>query len=76
MAEMQRQQSMRELKYLNNFQHDNILPLYGYSTGGERPCLVYKFMSNGSLEDRIQCRVSFAFLRSAVITLVNINIQR
>ncbi|XP_065211134.1 pelle-like serine/threonine-protein kinase pik-1 [Planococcus citri] len=55
-AEVHRQQSLRELKYLNNYKHDNILPLYGYSIDGERPCLIYQFMSNGSLEDRLQCR--------------------
>ncbi|XP_065226338.1 pelle-like serine/threonine-protein kinase pik-1 [Planococcus citri] len=55
-AEVQRQQSLRELKYLNNYKHDNILPLYGYSIDGEKPCLIYQFMSNGSLEDRLQCR--------------------
>lgn len=55
--EVQIQQSLRELKYLNNYRHDNILPLYGYSLTHEKPCLVYQFMKNGSLEDRIQCRV-------------------
>lgn len=25
----------------------------------DRSCLVYQYMPNGSLEDRIQCRVSF-----------------
>lgn len=54
--EAQRQQSLRELKYLNSFRHDNILPLYGYSLGGEASCLVYQYMVNGSLEDRLLCR--------------------
>lgn len=56
--EAQRQQLFRELKYLNNNRHDNVLPLYGYSFGEDKYCLVYQFMPNGSLEDRIQCRVS------------------
>ncbi|XP_029346631.1 serine/threonine-protein kinase pelle isoform X2 [Acyrthosiphon pisum] len=54
--EAQRQQSLRELKYLNSCRHDNILSLYGFSIGGEKPCLVYQYMINGSLEDRLQCR--------------------
>ncbi|CAI6360567.1 unnamed protein product [Macrosiphum euphorbiae] len=53
--EAQRQQSLRELKYLNSCRHDNILSLYGFSIGGEKPCLVYQYMINGSLEDRLQC---------------------
>nr|CAH0113726.1 unnamed protein product [Daphnia galeata] len=50
------QQSMGELNILNAVRHDNILPLYGYSLGGDFPCLVYQFMPNGSLEDRLLCR--------------------
>ena len=50
------QQSMGELRILNAVRHDNILPLYGYSLGGDFPCLVYQFMPNGSLEDRLLCR--------------------
>jgi hypothetical protein len=29
---------------------------YGYSLGGDFPCLVYLFMPNRSLEDRLLCR--------------------
>ena len=47
---------MGELRILNAVRHDNILPLYGYSLGGDFPCLVYQFMPNGSLEDRLLCR--------------------
>lgn len=50
------QQSLGELRILNAVRHDNILPLYGYSLGGDFPCLVYQFMPNGSLEDRLLCR--------------------
>ncbi|BES90853.1 Death domain [Nesidiocoris tenuis] len=53
-----REQSMRELKYLNTCRHDNILPLYGFSIGGLYDCLVYQLMPNGSLEDRLLCRDS------------------
>ncbi|KAJ3651372.1 hypothetical protein Zmor_017421 [Zophobas morio] len=47
-------QSNTELHCLNAYRHDNILPLYGYSIGGPQPCLVYQFMSGGSLEDRLR----------------------
>lgn len=52
----QREQSMRELKYLNSCRHDNILPLYGISFESGKYCLVYQFMPNGSLEDRLLMR--------------------
>ncbi|EFP08092.1 hypothetical protein CRE_23202 [Caenorhabditis remanei] len=51
-------QSLTELRTLARFRHDNILPIYAYSLEGPEPCLVYQFMANGSLEDRILCRVS------------------
>ena len=31
--------------------------LVGYSTDGPFRCIVYEFMTNGSLEDRLACRV-------------------
>lgn len=49
-------QSLTELRTLARFRHDNILPIYAYSLEGSEPCLVYQFMSNGSLEDRLLCR--------------------
>ncbi|GMS96150.1 hypothetical protein PENTCL1PPCAC_18325 [Pristionchus entomophagus] len=49
-------QSLQELNILAMFRHDNILPVYGYSLDGPEPCLVYQFMANGSLDDRLQCR--------------------
>ncbi|CAG7832147.1 unnamed protein product [Allacma fusca] len=55
-VESQMKQSLGELRFLNAYRHDNILPLYGYSLVGEHPCLVYQFMHNGSLEDRLLCR--------------------
>uniref|UniRef100_A0A1I8BS40 non-specific serine/threonine protein kinase n=1 Tax=Meloidogyne hapla TaxID=6305 RepID=A0A1I8BS40_MELHA len=51
-------QSLQELRTLAKFRHDNILSLYGYSLDGPEPCLIYQFMSNGSLEDRLLCRNS------------------
>ncbi|VDL77103.1 unnamed protein product [Nippostrongylus brasiliensis] len=49
-------QSLQELRTLAKFRHDNILPLYAFSLDGPEPCLVYQYMSNGSLEDRLLCR--------------------
>ncbi|XP_045604643.2 uncharacterized protein [Procambarus clarkii] len=55
-------QSLEELKLLQSYRHDNILQVYGYSTDHElSPCLVYQFMPNGSVEDRLQCRKIEAF---------------
>ncbi|KAK5971320.1 hypothetical protein GCK32_000707 [Trichostrongylus colubriformis] len=59
-AQIQRErlrQSLQELKTLAKFRHDNILPLYAFSLEGPEPCLVYQFMFNGSLEDRLLCRI-------------------
>ncbi|CAG4967397.1 unnamed protein product [Parnassius apollo] len=41
---------------LNQYRHDNILPLYGYSLGGPEACLVYQYMAGGSLEQRLRCK--------------------
>ncbi|KAF7273311.1 hypothetical protein GWI33_013977 [Rhynchophorus ferrugineus] len=49
-------QSITELHCLNAYRHDNILPLYGYSIGGPYPCLVYQYMSGGSLDSRIRTK--------------------
>nr|APU52028.1 interleukin-1 receptor-associated kinase-1 [Penaeus penicillatus] len=50
-------QSLDELKRLQSYRHDNILQVYGYSADHDRSlCLVYQFMPNGSVEDRLQCR--------------------
>lgn len=53
-AKIQIQQSLNELRCLNYCRHDNILPLYAYSMDeGHDACLVYKFMSGGSVEQRL-----------------------
>ncbi|VBB34629.1 unnamed protein product, partial [Acanthocheilonema viteae] len=44
-------QSLQELRMLSKYRHDNILPLYAYSLDGPQPCLLYQYMSNGSLFD-------------------------
>uniref|UniRef100_A0A6G1SDJ6 non-specific serine/threonine protein kinase n=1 Tax=Aceria tosichella TaxID=561515 RepID=A0A6G1SDJ6_9ACAR len=49
-------QAMNELTILNSYRIDNILPIYGISIDGPEACLVYQFMANGSLEDRLSCK--------------------
>ncbi|KAI6242741.1 Kinase domain protein [Aphelenchoides fujianensis] len=66
-------QSLQELRHLSKLRHDNILCLYAYSMDGQEPCLIYQFMSNGSLEDRMLCRGTLAYLppeftRSKILT--------
>ncbi|KAK9297160.1 hypothetical protein QLX08_009033 [Tetragonisca angustula] len=53
---LQLQQSLREIKILNSYRHENILPLYAYSLDGKIPCLIYQLMKNGSLEDRLSLK--------------------
>lgn len=50
---VQMKQSLNELRQLNSFRHDNILPVYGYSLNGDDSCLVYQLMLGGSLEQRL-----------------------
>ncbi|XP_021370947.1 receptor-like kinase LIP2 isoform X2 [Mizuhopecten yessoensis] len=45
-----------ELKALIRYRHENIVALYGYTLEGSDVCLVYQFMPNGSLEDRLSCK--------------------
>lgn len=49
-------QALNELTILNSYRIDNILPIYGISLDGPEACLVYQFMANGSLEDRLACK--------------------
>ncbi|RZF49012.1 hypothetical protein LSTR_LSTR014541 [Laodelphax striatellus] len=42
-----------EIEKLSQLSHPNLLPLVGYSDDGPAPCLVYTFMENGSLMDRL-----------------------
>lgn len=49
-------QALTEMRILNFCRIDNILPFYGVSLDGPEPCLVYQYMPNGSLEDRLLCK--------------------
>lgn len=42
-----------ELEALTKYRHKNIVCLYAYSVDGPGKCLVYEYMQNGSLEDRL-----------------------
>lgn len=55
----QMRQSLQELRTLSKYRHDNILPLYAYSLDGPEPCLLYQYMSNGSLFDCLFGKVKF-----------------
>lgn len=45
------------LQTLTMFKHENLVLLLGYSISDSGPrCLVYQYMSNGSLEERLACR--------------------
>ncbi|CDW54951.1 TKL:IRAK protein kinase [Trichuris trichiura] len=46
-------QLIKELQILSLYRHDNILCLYGYCLEERAPCLIYQFMANGSLDDRL-----------------------
>ena len=47
-----------ELNYLAEYRHPNVIALYGWSLDGPDPCLIYDYMKNGSLQDRLQCLVN------------------
>ncbi|KAI3957130.1 hypothetical protein MKW98_002757, partial [Papaver atlanticum] len=42
-----------ELNLLSSIQHENLVPLLGYCCKKDQQILVYPFMSNGSLQDRL-----------------------
>lgn len=42
----------------HRLKHENLVDMVGFSCDGHHPCLVYAFMANGSLLDRLACLVS------------------
>uniref|UniRef100_A0A0B7AD20 non-specific serine/threonine protein kinase n=1 Tax=Arion vulgaris TaxID=1028688 RepID=A0A0B7AD20_9EUPU len=56
-----------EVKALATFKHENLVRLHGYSKAENGPCcLVYDYMSNGSLEERIACHYDTAPLSNNI----------
>ena len=49
---------IRQIYIFSRYQHENIVTLYGFALDGPHPCLVYQFLENGSLEDRLARKVS------------------
>ncbi|XP_029010155.1 interleukin-1 receptor-associated kinase 4 [Betta splendens] len=50
-----RAQFNQEIQTLKALKHQNLIDMVGFSCDGEHPCLVYSFMANGSLLDRLAC---------------------
>uniref|UniRef100_A0A8B9RAW2 Interleukin-1 receptor-associated kinase 4 n=1 Tax=Astyanax mexicanus TaxID=7994 RepID=A0A8B9RAW2_ASTMX len=48
-------QFKQEIQTLKRLKHVNLVNMVGYSSDGQHPCLVYAYMSNGSLLDRLAC---------------------
>ncbi|KAI3371144.1 hypothetical protein L3Q82_023773 [Scortum barcoo] len=45
----------QEIQTLQVLKHENLVDMVGFSCDGQHPCLVYAFMANGSLLDRLAC---------------------
>ncbi|XP_058501903.1 interleukin-1 receptor-associated kinase 4 [Solea solea] len=45
----------QEIQTLKVLKHENLVDMVGFSCDGQYPCLVYAFMANGSLLDRLAC---------------------
>lgn len=43
--------------HLHRCQHENLVELLGFSSDSDDLCLVYAYMPNGSLLDRLSCLV-------------------
>ncbi|KAI6079160.1 Interleukin-1 receptor-associated kinase 4 isoform X1 [Aix galericulata] len=50
-----KQQFDQEIEMMAKCQHENLVELLGFSSDGAQPCLVYEYMPNGSLLDRLAC---------------------
>ncbi|XP_061677627.1 interleukin-1 receptor-associated kinase 4 isoform X1 [Syngnathoides biaculeatus] len=48
-------QFQQEVQTLTVLKHENLVDMVGYSSDGQHPCLVYAYMANGSLLDRLAC---------------------
>jgi len=65
----------KEIMYLNAVKHDNILSMYGFCFHPTRSCLIYQYMANGSLEDRLQrkVRLTYVILSASMYIYFTIN---
>ncbi|XP_051978505.1 interleukin-1 receptor-associated kinase 4 [Xyrauchen texanus] len=45
----------QEVQTLRSLKHENLVNMVGYSSDGQHLCLVYAYMPNGSLLDRLAC---------------------
>ncbi|XP_042325400.1 interleukin-1 receptor-associated kinase 4 [Sceloporus undulatus] len=50
-----KKQFEQEIKIMAKCQHENLVELFGFSNDFDQPCLVYDYMPNGSLLDRLAC---------------------
>ncbi|XP_004694842.1 PREDICTED: interleukin-1 receptor-associated kinase 4 [Condylura cristata] len=50
-----KEQFEQEIKVMAKCQHENLVELLGFSSDGDDLCLVYVYMPNGSLLDRLSC---------------------
>lgn len=50
------------------------MELLGFSSDGAQPCLVYEYMPNGSLLDRLACLVSKMFSSSQLPYFVKVGL--
>ncbi|XP_032077666.1 interleukin-1 receptor-associated kinase 4 isoform X2 [Thamnophis elegans] len=50
-----KKQFEQEIKIMGKCQHENLVELLGFSNDFNQPCLVYDYMPNGSLLDRLAC---------------------
>ncbi|CAG4918291.1 unnamed protein product [Colias eurytheme] len=46
-----------EVKFLSQFRHRNILPIFGFSKDGPMPCIVCEYIDGGSLQEKIAEKV-------------------
>lgn len=54
-SEELKQQFDQEIKVMAKCQHENLVELLGFSSDSDNLCLVYAYMPNGSLLDRLSC---------------------
>ncbi|XP_053282153.1 interleukin-1 receptor-associated kinase 4 isoform X1 [Pleuronectes platessa] len=48
-------QFYQEIQTLKVLKHENLVDMVGFCCDGQHPCVVYDFMANGSLLDRLAC---------------------